>query len=52
MKLIHATIYFLSERWLLKLSYLKTHNLFFVVHTLTSSRRTAYFLMMMETLLF
>ena len=50
--LIHAVIHLLSEQWLVKLSYLKTHNLLLFVHTLPSLRRTAHFLVMMETLLF
>jgi len=50
--LIHAVIHLLSEQWLLKLSYLKTRSLLLLVHTLTSLRRTAHFLVMTETLLF
>jgi len=50
--LIHAVIHLLSEQWLLKVSYLKTYSLLLLVHTLTSLRRTAYFLVMTETLLF
>jgi len=52
MILIHAVIRLLSEQWLSKPSYLKMHNLLLFVHSLTSLRRSAYFLVMMETLLF